>query len=163
MDSWLYKIAMRKAGRIGRKSKRREDKELLYESCEQELDRISAEEYASKIDFSDEDIFEMVNSLKPPAPEIIRLRYVSELSMVEIAKLLKMNYNSVKTIERRAKKELEKMISEGKHETRRERKPEEERAEVYGGDRSGTEETRKEDKTRRRGVGRLGRSCQGEE
>jgi len=35
MDSWLYKIAMRKAGRIGRKSKRREDKELLYESCEQ--------------------------------------------------------------------------------------------------------------------------------
>lgn len=163
MDSWLYKIAMRKAGGIGRKSKRREDKELLYESCEQELDRISAEEYASKIDFSDEDIFEMVNSLKPPAPEIIRLRYVSELSMVEIAKLLKMNYNSVKTIERRAKKELEKMISEGKHETRRERKPEEERAEVYGGDRSGTEETRKEDKTRRRGVGRLGRSCQGEE
>lgn len=163
MDSWLYKIAMRKAGRIGRKSKRREDKELLYESCEQELDRISAEEYASKIDFSDEDIFEMVNSLKPPAPEIIRLRYVSELSMVEIAKLLKMNYNSVKTIERRAKKELEKMISEGKHETRRERKHEEERAEVYGGDRRGTEETREENKTRRRGVGRLGHSCQGKE
>jgi len=79
--------------------------QLLYESCEQELDRISAEEYASKIDFSDEDLFEMVNSLKQPAPEIIRLRYVSELSMVEIAKLLKMNYNSVKTIERRAKKE----------------------------------------------------------
>ena len=65
MDSWLYKIAMRKAGRIGRKSKRREDKELLYESCEQELDRISAEEYASKIDFSDEDIAGAGNNQTP--------------------------------------------------------------------------------------------------
>lgn len=163
MDSWLYKIAMRKAGKFGRKSKRKEENEVVYESCEQELDRNSAAEYAAKLDFSDEDIFDMVNSLRPPAPEIIRLRYVSELSMVEIAELLKMNYNSVKTIERRARIELEKMIREGKNETGREGKTGEERTEVYGGDWSSAKKTREKDKTGRGRTGRLGRSCQGKE
>ena len=155
MDSWLYKIAMRKAGKFGRKSKRKEENEVVYESCEQELDRNSAAEYAAKLDFGDEDIFDMVNSF--------RLRYVSELSMVEIAELLKMNYNSVKTIERRARIELEKMIREGKNETGREGKTGEERTEVYGGDWSSTKKTREKDKTGRGRTGRLGRSCQGEE
>lgn len=162
MDSWLYKIAMRKAGKFGRKSKRKEENEVVYESCEQELDKNRAAEYAAKLDFSDEDIFDMVNSLRPPAPEIIRLRYVSELRMVEIAELLKMNYNSVKTIERRARVELKRMISEGKNETGREGKTGEGRTEVYEGNRSRLKKTRAEDEIGRGCAGRLGRSCQGE-
>ena len=65
--------------------------------------------------FEDSDIAELVEKLKYPAPEIIRLRFVDGFTLKEIAEMLKLNYNTVKTIEYRAFKQLKMMIeNEGK-------------------------------------------------
>ncbi len=117
MDSWLYKIAMRCVQQHFGKAKLKSEKEVHYESCTEELEAESAYIEAIEIirdDFTDDDVCEMVASLDPPAPEIIRLRYVTGLNMKEIAKLMKLNYNTVKTIESRARKKLRKMILERK-------------------------------------------------
>ena len=54
----------------------------------------------------------MINSLKPPAPYIIKLRFEMGFNLKEISDLLDMKYNTVKTIERRAFKRLKVMIEE---------------------------------------------------
>jgi len=117
MDPWLYKIAMRCVQKHYGRNKLKLEKEVQYESCTEEIEAESAYIESMEIlrdDFTDDDVCEMVASLDPPAPEIIRLRYVTGLSLKEIAELMKLNYNTVKTIENRARKKLRKMILERK-------------------------------------------------
>lgn len=107
IDAWLYKIAVRCASKVHRGNRSRQKRELVF--CEKEIDTASA---SVNDDFGDENIFALVNRLNPPAPLIIRMRYVADMSMVEIAKLLGMNYNTVKTIESRARKALREMMED---------------------------------------------------
>jgi len=53
---------------------------------------------------------QMIERLKPHGSEIIKLRFGAGFKLKEIAEMLDMNYNTVKTIESRALKRLKKMI-----------------------------------------------------
>ena len=60
--------------------------------------------------FEDSALSELVEKLKSPAPEIIRLRFVEGFMLKEISEMLGLKYNTVKTIEYRAFKQLKQMI-----------------------------------------------------
>ncbi len=114
-DSWLYKIARRYTSRMHKSNRRRTTNELCYDDCAEKVETETAYIQPMKDlseNFSDDDICDMVASLEPPAPEIIRLRYVTGLTLKEIAKLMGLNYNTVKTLEFRARNKLRKMILE---------------------------------------------------
>ena len=65
--------------------------------------------------FDDSDLSELVEKLKYPAPQIIKLRFVDGFMLKEISQMLGLKYNTVKTIEYRAFKQLKQMIeNEGK-------------------------------------------------
>ena len=115
MDSWLYKIAYR---HVLSHKKKNQKKEAFEVPLEDQLLNIKDESNAEKVwhiaeyELSDEELIGMIDSLKPPAPDILRLRFKMGFTLVEIAKILDMNYNSVKTIEHRAFKKLKKMIEQ---------------------------------------------------
>lgn len=115
MDKWLYTIAGRTMIAFAKKYNLKFIRELYYTSEEGELE---FEDTSSKAvweivedQFTNEEIRKMVMSLKPPAPQIIHLRYMLDLKLKDIADMLGMNYNTVKTIERRALKKLKEMMN----------------------------------------------------
>ncbi len=115
LDSWLYKIAYRYVLGIRRKYEIKEEAEFYYEDYPIELEDLSSSKETWEImdnDFTDETLVELINSLKPPAPEILRLRFKMGFTLKEIAVILDMNYNSVKTIESRALKRLRDKIEQ---------------------------------------------------
>lgn len=108
MDSWLYKIAMRYIHRIHKVNRARREKELHYEDCFEQLEKKSVclyREEKLKTEIKEE-ASEMMAALSGPAAEIIRLYYEVGLTLKEISVRLQMNYNSVKTIKRRAFQKL---------------------------------------------------------
>ena len=115
-DYWLCTIAKRHIQKYFREKKKKNVEEVHYEACEDELECIyyNRRLVADSMDqyLSDSELCDLINKLKPPAPYILYLRYARELPMTKIAELLDLNYNTVKTIEHRARKKLEKMILE---------------------------------------------------
>lgn len=117
LGSWLYKIASRKLIRLAGKRKTLLDNEELYSPEDWEIVDFTTEVNA-KVFFiahrriTDEELYEMIESLKPPAPEIINLRFVKGYTLKEISAMMGMNYNTVKTIEHRALEKLKKIILE---------------------------------------------------
>lgn len=120
LNSWLYKISYRKMLSFMQKQRALNEREVLFSPEEWEREEFNESEAILVWDiidgyFEDSDIAELVEKLKYPAPEIIRLRFVDGFTLKEIAEMLKLNYNTVKTIEYRAFKQLKMMIeNEGK-------------------------------------------------
>lgn len=115
LDSWLYKIAYRYVLGIRKKYEIKEEAEFYYEDYPMELEDLSSSKDAWHImdsGFTDDTLVELINSLKPPAPEILRLRFKMGFTLKEIAVILNMNYNSVKTVESRALKRLRDKIEQ---------------------------------------------------
>lgn len=112
-DGWLFRIMKRKAGHFFAAQKKRMEREACLEDWQeqqfQEPDAYQAWQAAERA-IDDETLCRMVNSLSPPAPAIIRMRFEAGFTLKEIAEMLEMNYNTVKTIEHRAFKALKAMI-----------------------------------------------------
>lgn len=115
LNSWLYKISYRKMLSFMQKQRALNEREVLYSPEEWEREEFRESEAILVWDiidgyFDDSDISELVEKLKHPAPEIIRLRFVDGFMLKEISEMLNLNYNTVKTIEYRAFKQLKQMI-----------------------------------------------------
>lgn len=112
-DGWLFRITKRRAGRFFVEQKKRMEREInLEEWLERQADEPSAYQAwkAAEQRIDDEQLRNMVESLRPPAPTIIRMRFEMGFRLKEIAEMLELNYNTVKTIENRAFKKLKAMI-----------------------------------------------------
>ena len=120
LNSWLYKISYRKMFSFMQKQRALNEREVLYSPEEWEREEFRESEAILVWDiidgyFDDSDIYELVEKLKYPAPQIIRLRFVDGFMLKEISEMLGLKYNTVKTIEYRAFKQLKQMIeNEGK-------------------------------------------------
>lgn len=116
LEPWLYKISYRKMIYFSKQHRLRLEREFSYGDCYKELetDRKSNKLLWNTMDngLSDEELCDMVSSLKPPAPYIIKLRFEMGFNLKEISDILDLNYNTVKTIEYRALKKLKVMIEE---------------------------------------------------
>lgn len=112
-DGWLFRITKRKAARFFAESKKLIEHEIVREAWEErpeeEADAYAAWTAAERL--SNEELAAMVERLPEPAPRIIWMRFAVGFSLKEIAELLEMNYNTVKTVERRAFKKLQAMIA----------------------------------------------------
>ncbi len=115
LNSWLYKIAYRSAIFFSKERKLRLEREVYNDVLIEDIPDSSSREAWELCDgfLEDEDLADMVASLKPPAPIIIRLRFGDGYSLKEIAEILNMNYSTVKVIEHRAFKQLKAMIIKG--------------------------------------------------
>lgn len=116
-SSWVYKIAYRKLIRFSSKRIRRNTVEELLAPEDWELVDIAVEDDDREFcianrTLTNEELFEMVNSLKSPVPEIINLHFAKGYTLKEISEMMDMNYNTVKTIVNRALKKLKKKIIE---------------------------------------------------
>ncbi|WP_161874740.1 RNA polymerase sigma factor [Ihubacter sp. rT4E-8] len=113
MAGWLFIITKNKVNRTYRARKRRERWEVNLENYPED-GMNEASDYqawsAAENAVSDEMLCQMIERLKPPGSEIIKLRFGAGFKLKEIAEMLDMNYNTVKTIESRALKRLKKMI-----------------------------------------------------
>lgn len=115
---WLFTIVKRKAMHCLRKNKLRRVRECYYSAEDweraeiEELKVFSFREFSTSLDceFSDEALLDMINQLSKPAPQIIKMRFGLGFKLTEIAVMLGINYNTVKSIETRALKNLEKKI-----------------------------------------------------
>lgn len=116
LDAWLYRISYRKMILFSKAHRIRFEREISYPDYYGKPGIESEEDsYVWKaMDncLTDEELCEMINSLKAPAPYIIKLRFEMGFNLKEISDLLNMKYNTVKTIERRAFKKLKVMIEE---------------------------------------------------
>lgn len=116
LNAWLYRISYRKMILFGRAHRIRFETEISYpdyygeSGIESEVDKDVWN--AMNNCLTDEELCEMINSLKAPAPYIIKLRFEMGFNLKEISDLLDLKYNTVKTIERRAFKKLKAMIEE---------------------------------------------------
>lgn len=116
LNARLYRISYHKMIEFGKAHRIRFEKEVSYPDYYGELG-IECEEdryvwHAMDNCLTDEELCEMVMSLKAPAPYIIKLRFEMGFNLKEISDLLEMKYNTVKTIECRALKKLKAMIEE---------------------------------------------------
>lgn len=113
VDGWLFRITKRMAAQFFAENKKQTEHELALEDWE-EMQEDGADAYAAwtaaEKRFSNEDLARMVERLPEPAPKVIWMRFAVGFSLKEIAELLEMNYNTVKTVERRALKKLQEMI-----------------------------------------------------
>lgn len=113
LNSWLYKVSYRKTLAFMGKQREINEKEILYSPEEWEKQEFSCTaEVWNIIDgyFNDEEICDMVAKLKWPAPQILKLRFVDGFKLTEIAQMMGLKYNTVKTIEYRAFKQLKCMV-----------------------------------------------------
>lgn len=117
LNSWLYKIAKRKLIRFAVKRKKILDNEkpLSQEECE---GKGALAEMSEKVfvvahrEITDEELYQMVERLKPPGSKIIDLHFAKGYTLKEISVMMGINYNTVKTIQRRTLAKLKKMILE---------------------------------------------------
>lgn len=120
INSWLYKLSYRKMLVFMQKQREIDEKEILYSPEEWEREEFKEAENILVWDIMDEclndgRICDLVAKLKWPAPQIIKLRFVDGFKLTEIADMMNLKYNTVKTIEYRAFKQLKHMIEqEGK-------------------------------------------------
>ena len=122
LNSWLYKISYRKMLSYMQKQRILNEREVLYSPEEWEREEFGESEAILVWDiidgfFDDGELSELVEQLKYPAPQIIRLRFVEGFRLKEISEMLGLNYNTVKTIEYRAFKRLKQMIENERCET----------------------------------------------
>lgn len=115
MNSWLYKIAYRRTILFSKERKLLLEQEVYGdEDIIEDIPDCSSREAWELCDsfFENDELADMVMSLKKPAPLIIRLRFVNGYTLKEIADILKMNYSTVRVMEYRALKKLKAMIIE---------------------------------------------------
>ena len=113
MDCWLYKITRRYVGRYLKNCRQKEKREL---SWDEETGWLSVrnrssgdwERMCAQIEHGD--LMSFLEKLDAVEQTIVKMRYLKGFSLVEIAKLLHMNYNTVKTIKSRALKKLREML-----------------------------------------------------
>lgn len=117
IDGWLFRIVQRKAKHMLKKNNLKRRREIPYTEEEWKdklVENVSFKAIYDNISegFQDEGLLEYINNLKSPIREIIILRFGSGFKLKEIAQVLDLNYNTVKTIESRALKKIEKRILE---------------------------------------------------
>ena len=115
MNSWLYKITYRRTILFSKERKLLLEQEVYGdEDIIEDIPDCSSREAWELCDsfFENDELADMVMSLKKPAPLIIRLRFVNGYTLKEIADILKMNYSTVRVMEYRALKKLKAMIIE---------------------------------------------------
>lgn len=101
--AWLYTIARRTVYNHHRDSRRTE--ELNFDvACDAETPSASAER-AEKND----SVWQQVRQLKSPYQEVVVLRYLEEMSIQEIAKVLNRTQTGVKILLFRARNQLRKL------------------------------------------------------
>ena len=111
IDGWLFIIMKNEVIRSRKKNKN--DMKRLHsyanEDWEKELKTsITFEEVFNSINegIKDEDLFDSINELASPAPQILMLYFEEGYKLTEIAEKTGVNYNTVKTIKKRALKKL---------------------------------------------------------
>lgn len=114
LNSWLYKLACRHIKDTLKKRSKKAEFEISYEENPWVLEQVDAKTVWNIAEncLNDQELVDMIDSLKPPAPTILQLRFAMGFNLTEIAEMMDMNYNTVKTIENRAFKKLKKMIEE---------------------------------------------------
>lgn len=117
LNSWVYKIAYRKIIRFSMKRRKKISKEVFLD--QEEWASIRMPDATSEGVFfianrmlTDEELYIMVEALRPPAPVILDLRFKKGYTLKAISDMMGMNYNTVKTIEYRALAQLKNMILE---------------------------------------------------
>lgn len=115
INAWLYKTAYRKMIACGIQRRKTQELEINYSDCVSEdwepFESSSYKLWCVMEHGVDKDtIKSIVNSFEPPVPDIIWLRFDQGFSLVEIAEMLQINYNTVKTIETRAFSKIKKLL-----------------------------------------------------
>lgn len=117
LEPWVKAIARNEVKRFYNNKKRLQNQLVYLETkeLEQAAGFTSMEEqgmYESMLGFTDQELYSMIERLGEPASLIISLHYGYEETYEEIALLLGMNVNTVRTISMRSRKKLKGMIEE---------------------------------------------------
>lgn len=117
IESWLYKIAYRKMLKYTKKYKIKLEHEESFYAIEQQalVDKETCDEvvlYSLNYVICKEELYEMIYELGYPSSSIILLRFKLGFKLIEIADQLGINYNTVKSLERRAMERLKREIEE---------------------------------------------------
>lgn len=113
-DAWIYTITKNQIAAYWKQKMRRGEKETAYDSGEEDL---NFQYYIPKVMecpgevLGDKDLFEMIRSFKEPIPYIFELHFFRGYTLKEVAKILGINYNTVKTMENRALKKLKEILT----------------------------------------------------
>lgn len=115
MDGWLFTILKRNLTLQSKKTKMRR-KFYCYES-EQGIDinEIPDVDYSGLYDamemvMDNNELLDIIDGLADPAPQIIKLCFFDGYKLSEIAEILSMNYNTIRSIHARALKKLREKI-----------------------------------------------------
>ena len=118
LDSWLATIALR----LYIKESKRISRRVVLSEGSMENDEVITETFASEYDILDEiiniensrELMAYVDALGSKYSSIITLHYIEDKSLKDIASLLDMNYNTVRSMHMRALEKLRATITEGK-------------------------------------------------
>lgn len=103
MKAWLYRIVVNESLRVLK------DKKRMRVSMDEEFPELSYEEKGFE---AWDDLWNLMEQLEWDTQTIIRLRFFEELSLEEIADILEMNLNTVKSKLYRGLKDLRQRVKE---------------------------------------------------
>lgn len=104
VESWLFRVAINLYYDLSRKQTRRRDILLTFE-FEQLIDDYSPEKALLQKVYADE-IFKVLDRLRPIYKQLLILKYSVGLKIIEIAELLDMKTGSIKTMLHRSRKQF---------------------------------------------------------
>jgi RNA polymerase sigma-70 factor (ECF subfamily) len=107
--TWIYTIAKHEAFNIIRKYRREVAVDTIENELLDDVEYNTPEEYIIDSELKDA-VVEAVNTLNNEERDIINLRYYAELSFSEIAEILDINPNTIKTHHRRIKEKIYKYL-----------------------------------------------------
>ena len=121
LNSWLYKLSYRKMIHYINKERMIQGVEIPFTQMNKEDEKLFERKNCMIWDILDQivdnqQLYEFFGELKPSSQEILRLRFGYGFTLKEIAEMKHMNYNTVKTIERRSLQYLKQLIQEEKAE-----------------------------------------------
>ena len=110
--AWLYSIARNEAKRHFANRKTKLFDESMMEDGEDILDIADGEEGFPEAMANSDMLAGLVNRLSAPEQQLILLHYYYDMSMKDIADMGRANYNTVKSLMRRAVGKMKKMAEE---------------------------------------------------
>lgn len=115
MESWLFAIARRVASKYFKKNRKRKDYEDSIEDYELDKSLALAISDEDKVDDAlgisqKEILYNNILKLEEKEQKVIALYYVCNYGYREIADLLKLNHSTVRSISRRAKEKLRRLM-----------------------------------------------------
>ncbi|WP_027400273.1 RNA polymerase sigma factor [Anaerovorax odorimutans] len=112
MISWLFEIAKNETARYYNIEKKwNQWKDVDLEEVQDESAEGDVADFLAKLERKEE-IVELLSKLKPKYARVLRAHYIYRISLVEIAKIFGTNYNTIKTYNNRALRDLKRLYFE---------------------------------------------------